>query len=411
MTQLLQELLALPDSSFDDELAYLIEGLGGLTMVDAKLRKALMMTNYVKRSSRGGVVGNDLQSLRYTLGAGSKVTSKVLPNTAKVFDELNMSNHVGVVMAIDDKQILIAAKADNKESLMVIATPDFFTYVDKDTYNATIGKVKHYTERGVSQKTVDIDSDYRADRIVDYKAAAKVSVVKKLLKLIFDAAKEKKLDVKTFTITVDQDRIAKAAERMKGRAGVEPYKTGNEVSGHGYENRRHKTGYITPSSWITAAKKEAESKIAAKLAAYKTTKADEAKSDDELMDVLKAKSYPDLIKVGGFTYKLKSADVYMDNLLKAVKGQKSHWDNESKITYVLDGSSPEYKSTQNALRKLRDEHAEPGKSWKDVESDAVREYGKDLPASTFKVLLGMERGAIVPTDIKFESDPFNQIMF
>lgn len=399
--ELLQELLTIQDdNALFEELEELFEDLGQLKKIDKDLFKI-----FVKPKERGGSDKDKAQKVRGALGQNSKIEEHDEANQNTAWKRLEDDKIAkALILKYDGEQIFAAIKTTagsykEKPQFSFILKPTFFEKItDKAEYNKAMGGVKTKTSRyGGRVNTWDETTEFEAGRASEGTSTTTTGKIKTVMKMVFDAAKKNKADLKVMIVTIDEARIAKSHERVKARSGSLPLPTGNKVAVGG---GKMSTYDDVASNYFKSLKSDLKSR----LETYKASKAKAFDTPNDLLSGLIKDGYFEKLKFMGYTYKF-----YQDRInFRGMKGDKFY--GESYIEYKIQPGTPEYKKAEEDVAKLRSEMSEKKmKAGSDAEKEALQtayydERKKLLPPAEFKVVLGLKGGVITPEKIEIGRD-------
>jgi hypothetical protein len=361
----------------------LFEELGNLNIINKKLLKVFKDQPYRSFSD----VKKKAATVKSNLGQNSKVEEFDDKNHNAAFAHLDEKLAVGMILKYDGKQVMavvtnLKSRYDEKQSYTFIFSPAFF---------ATIMDEKQYhDELGLDMSSFSKDYDFQASQVIKGQSTSTVSKIKKIMKLVFDAAKKNKVEVKTMIVYVDKERSIKSDERAKARYGAIPLPTGNKIA-------------IGPGEYTTyeeQAKRyfnDLKTDLRGRLETFKASKAKSFDTSDELMNALIKDGYFDKLKFMGFTYKFYDDRIRFSDL-RSVKDKNSGY--ESYIEYKIQDGTPEYKKAQEDWNKIRAELPK-GKVGDEAATIAYYEARKKvLPPAELKIIMGLEGGKIIPIKIQ-----------
>jgi hypothetical protein len=401
---LLRELLTLIEGNFDD----LFEDLGNLKQIDKELLKGV----FDERPEKGKAA-----PVRPTLGQNSTFETVKDKDGAKAFDHVEKEKDViAIVLKYGEDQILIitnnyrsraaSPSRGNKLSYALVANKKFFDVIPKEKLEGAFTTEKTY-RRGIAYRSTtrtEVDYEFRANNILSGTNPDVVSKIKKLLKLVYDAAKESKTTVETILVKADVERTKKSSARDTAREGSYPLPTGNKVSIGGGK-------YSTYEDVASKYFKDLKSNLKNRLEAYKASKSKAFDDPNEMMKAMIKDGYLAKVKLMSFTYYLYQARTDLDMLIKKDSGWRGKPKDYNYIEYKIQSGTPELNAFNEKLDKLRDEHYDELKKLTDGEekkklSDLWYEKRHSVsPPDSFKVLLGLVGGVITPVAIQIGRDP------
>jgi hypothetical protein len=430
---LLQELLEFDSGWNFDEL---YESLGNLRAINKHLLKLLMLP--------------DRQHVKGRLKGKYGQNSPIETHHAKTYSEVfGMIPELGVlIMQVGDKQVLgIQHQKDDKkkDEYLLLTDPKLFGYEEgSESYDAA-GLIRHetyfnkfaeaeyknedkptYNRKGRRSryKTVSVPTGNKTLQRFDYSSITKSGVpsgaskTKELIKMVLDAAKEHKLEVKTLTLGNDEEKLKKQKERIASRDNAEPFSAGNEIKGHsGTQSIRSPSNNTYAATvWFKEEADRLRSSLKSRLDLYKDAKANDAgNTPEEMLHSIIDKGYLKRIKFAGFTYVYYTeSSFYMKN-----------FENESaNVEYKIQETSEEFKKLEITVDHLKKEFDKVKTTYPDPisynerdperlkvknERDALLEkerkeffekHNIKIPPTSLKIYMGFKGGTIVPVKVE-----------
>jgi hypothetical protein len=357
----------------------LFEDLGNLKIIDPKFLKALRTSSVFKKSKDSRhPYGKSYDILDPNLGKDSKIEKKSFKNPVEAFKSLDGKD--AMLLTINDPQL-------DKQVAIFIA-PKYTRNISSASETGTVtvgldlGYFKELADKAGLSKEYDarIKKDfntYGSDTITkvmnmpDRKASP-------LIKLIADMYKKAKMEPEYIVAYTDTNRQAKQADRLKNQKGVIPMQRDKDV--------------------YNKFAKEARQALRFRLDKYKSSRAKGVDDPDELIQEIIKSGYLDKFKYGGFTYDLKNDYIRFGELRKGAAARDSE---KSYIEYGLSSNSVEYGEMAVARRELRSKLNSVGAD--SLEGVKIQKQMDGIrPPSTLKVILKMEGGKIVPSEIEID---------
>lgn len=362
---IIKEMLELHNAGKSKTLEEMIvEDLGTLSTVDKQLIRTLFTgSNFHK----GG-------KLRARAGQKSPVVITTIKTAkeaqAKLIDDNSV---VGLVLVIDEVQV--AAIAGSGKSMG-----------HRQGHDEPLASIKgdYFYEKLGDEEGAKFDAD--VSKRAGYAATGKKTWTFKLnptnqmygvLAALTKAAKKIGEDVKWLVIGVDEDRAEKKLDRSKTKSGVVPL-----------------PGDSSYKDFV----KNAKHALSSRLDKFKSSKATEFTDAASLIEYLIDEGYIDKFKLDGFTY-----DLYDERItLRALKG-KDTWNSDAYVSYKINKSDDAYRAFEKRKYDFWDSIRGADEEEKRKKNE---EFNKTLPASQVKVILKLNGGKIVPTDIQVEKSGY-----
>lgn len=387
----------------------LFESLGELNKIDKKLLKAFKARPEYRSSSDKKTAATPIKP---QLGQNSKVeefSDKTYGTAwARIEDD---KDAIGMILSYDGDQVVAITKGsleqsggysrNEKPKYGFIFNPKFFsTILDEKEYEKALGVTEGgYAPgngRGGRYKSAQAE-EFKASKTINGSTTDVIGKLKTIIKIILDAGKKNKVEVKTMIVSRDLERAATGQKRATARKGSIPLPTGNKVAiGDG----KYSTYEDIAGNYF----KSLKSDLRSRLESFKSSKAKAFDSEDDLMNGLIKEGYFDKLKFMGFTYKYGDDRINFSDMRKGEKRQGY----ESYIEYRIQEGTPEYKKAQADWEKIRG-GLDFGSKAEEKEKEALQAayYAareKALPPAAFKVLLDMVGGVITPVGIKIGTD-------
>ncbi len=334
----------------------LLEDLGALKFVDTKFRNALLKKpteRRVPQDSEYGYETKRVHVMKTLSGRGSSV-STVVPKTATaaiaVLDEADV---IAALLIVDGQQVLgfrkTASKAGEKDAYTVVF--DFDVDIDAST-------------PALDAAYAELASSLPPGKGLVHKSDVTKGYLRNVLAAVLKLFKGKKLELKV--IHTDAERPALSSARKEARVGSD----------------------FTSATFM----KQAKAALQRRLDLFKSSKAVGVDRVEEVATAIREKGYLDKIKIGGYAYDLMDSNIRMD-VLKNPKGQSRAY-----VEYQLNSKTPEYQELSKRWNAIYRENPVDG-------SDRERALAElHRPPERVKVLLKLERGAIVPDRVQSEED-------
>lgn len=381
----------------------LFENLGNLAIIDKGLLKAMRTKIYrydqARRSDDGGdrLSPKEVLSLRPGIGRESQVqVTTVVPPVGTLLSKfMSDQEQVALVVKVNEKQVLAVvnrARLENvsgEERLAIIANENLFQdLLQRGEFDQALGA----GTASVMGKGNWKDTYKGEANLIAMLDDEKTPYVRKVLKLILDKAKEKKLEVVLMYITRDLDAKEKQGVRALAKQGAVVLPS----SKHLVKAGRH----ATKAEYEVFVDK-LKSDLTSRLNSYKNNKLKNI--GDTVEDLLKAMldaGIVDKIKFMGAAYDLSSSSIHLDSLKKPDRWSTSYIEYTQKggdRWGVIHDFRKELRTDPDYLKMKETSSENALSAWEDEKLD---EFRKTQPPQRFKVILALEKGKIVPSKIQ-----------
>lgn len=372
----------------------LFESLGELNKIDKKLLKAFKARPEYRSSSDKKTAANPIKP---QLGQNSKVEefSDKTYGTAwtRIEDD---KDAIGMILSYDGDQVVAITKGSlesgysrgEKPKYGFIFNPKFFsTILDEKEYEKALGVTEGgYAPgngRGGRYKSATAE-EFKASKTINGSTTDVIGKLKTIIKIVLDAGKKNKVEVKTMIISRDFERAIPLPTGNKVAIGDGKYSTYEDIAGNYF--------------------KSLKSDLRSRLESFKASKAKSFDTTEDLVNGLIKEGYFDKLKFMGFTYRYSDDRINFNDMRKGEKRQGY----ESYIEYKIQDGTPEYKKAQTDWETIRS-GLDYGSKAEEKEKEALQAayYAareKALPPAAFKVLLNLVGGVITPVGIKIGSD-------
>lgn len=375
----------------------LFESLGELNKIDKKLLKAFKAVPEYR--SYSDTSKKKATPVKASLGQNSKVEEFSDKSYGTAWARLEEKDSIGLILSYDGDQVLAITKGsleggysrNDKPKYGFIFNPKFFsTILDEKEFDKALGVQ--------TEKWPYKSEEFKASKTINGQTTDVIGKLKTIIKIVIDAGKKNKVEVKTVIISRDIERAATGQKRATARKGSIPLPTGNKVAIGGGK-------YSTYEDLASGYFKSLKSDLRSRLESFKASKAKSFDSEDDLMNGLIKEGYFDKLKFMGFTYKYYDDRINFSSMRKGEKREGY----ESYITYKIQDGTPEYKTAEKDWEKIRNELNAKIKAGSEEEKEALQAAyyearKKALPPTEFKVLLKLDGGVITPVGIQVGRD-------
>lgn len=357
------------------ENVQLDEDLGTLNQIKPEMRDAILGDeptrgtyrhgrNDNKKKQKPGRLGNK------NLGAESSVNKIDVTSAKDACDALFSDNSgvLGFVMVVGPAQILSIGKTSSSyrgESgeYKITLYLDLIKRIAPENADAVLKDIN-------SKKNVYI----RAGTQDAYATTGKISasVAKHIINTIFKLAKSQGMKISALLIGTDKNRQTKQGERQAAIAGAEAIAVKSDRF-----------------------KEQAKRSLRDRLEKFKSQKAEQYKTPQEFMAAAIQKGFMDKVNIDGFIYNIQNDTLRIKDIIKP-----DNWNTSNRIKYHLDTSHSEKLDAikQQMWDLKRDEKDNPALDVK------IEELRNKLPPRDISIVLGMQGGMIVPTDVIVSDD-------
>lgn len=372
---LLNEILASPIDS-------LYEDYGNLKFINKKFAPALKRMALKRRkvdAEHGYGMINHYTSIA-TLGANSEILSMPFKSNAASINALAEPDVLGLVVSVDEEQVLIVMKDFEKnEKLYTLgidmgALSDMINSSDTEsTLMKDVALLFGFTERGERRKFSrrSAPSTRIAAELADLeiKRAVAAPTISTLTGLILKACKANSLVATLNIIKKDIQRAETIKRREENRSGM----------------------YSKDPAWIEKFNASAKRSLKDRLDVFKSSKAFGVDKIEDLVDAALNKGYLDKIKIGGFVYDLTGSDIRLDVLMST---SKNNMYDESYVKYSINTETREYAEFLQQRRAVY--HIQDA----DEQEKQMAEFWKQSPPPTVKIMLKLDKGTIIPASVQ-----------
>lgn len=371
----------------------LLEDFGNLKFIDSKFVNALKITDShdVPSDTEHGFKRTTRYSTPKKLGENSQITKMPFKSAGLPATLLADAHNLGMVVCINDDQIAIIMRVPFKsDSVFTLGLDndlisdllDEDTSTDEKTESKNsiiddLGNIFGHTEKGERGNRYNKWTSTSTKRIaahlldLDIRRDCSKAQLAQVTSVLLKAIKAKGLNsVATLhVISPDEERQKEQLKRYDQRRGYTPQKM--------------------DAKQIKNFKDAAASDLRNRLDAFKSSKAVGVDTVEELILAIREKGFLDKLKIAGFAYDLVDSSIRMEYLKNPTRYDHSY------IRYQINQSSKEYDAWTNEwlnVRKLAREDP--------TTIPAAEEFEKTRPVRSVTVILGLDKGSIIPVSIK-----------
>lgn len=318
------------------------------------------------------------------LGDNSEIKEFTDSTYMKAFNRLENKNTAGIVLVVDGEQVLSIGKTveNTRHNGYVFASDNFADAILKNSF------IKNNEDKDFFSTITD---NSISSGQVSYYSRHKLSLIKKIVKFIFQQASNNDKTIKTLEVEIDLKRSEKTEVRAKTREGIIPLPTGNKIA-------IGKGRYSTYDTLAVSFFKSLKSDLKDRLETYKASKAKSFDTKEDLLNSLIKEGYFDKLKFMGFTYEYRNDRINFRELKNPGK-QMSGWSDESYIEYRIQTGTPEYNKLEADIEVIRAEFRNSERS-EELQTAYYENRKKIMPPETFKVILKLDGGVITPEKIQ-----------